>query len=296
MNYSEACEQIDRKREETAIDKRKLIRNQQALDKKMEAFDGLCVAMYAEQRDVENLKKNTLGNLLKKAGGNYDKAYEKEYREYLAAKLKYDEMAAEIENLRDEIERQNSLIREDEREIDRLYEELMKNYPEARQVQEEFEEKKAECFREIKELKEAKDAVEKVLELAEKTKEAYQSAKGWATYDTFFNGGLLGDLVKYSKIDEAENRSNELKSASEQMRRELKDVEMFYNAGLNKIDSTTKAFDIWFDNIFTDFSVRNRLAENIDELDRYSDGLTKVWRELDGKLKEAQARAKEQGV
>ena len=151
MGYQETYDRILQKREETAVEKRKRIRNEQLIEKKKEELDALCSEMYAKKQDVDELKKNSLGNLLRKIAGSYDQSYEKEYREYVEAKLKYDEMTAAVEALQKETERLGSSIRQAEREIDRLYEELS-GEPQAAEVLAGLEEKKTERYQRLKEL------------------------------------------------------------------------------------------------------------------------------------------------
>ena len=292
MGYQETYDRILQKREETAVEKRKRIRNEQLIEKKKEELDALCSEMYAKKQDVDELKKNSLGNLLRKIAGSYDQSYEKEYREYVEAKLKYDEMTAAVEALQKETERLGSSIRQAEREIDRLYEELS-GEPQAAEVLAELEEKKTERYQRLKELKEAVSAVENVIALAAETKKAYEEAKGWATYDTFFGGGLIGDIVKYNRIDDAEELSVKLAGAAERMNKELKDVEQIYEADLSYIDSGSRLLDIWFDNIFTDYSVRSNLKENVDKLEDYIERLGRLQSELNSRIRATESEIKE---
>ncbi|HIU67673.1 MAG TPA: hypothetical protein IAC64_09320 [Candidatus Caccomorpha excrementavium] len=292
MGYQETYDRILQKREETAVEKRKRIRNEQLIEKKKEELDALCSEMYAKKQDVDELKKNSLGNLLRKIAGSYDQSYEKEYREYVEAKLKYDEMTAAVEALQKETERLGSSIRQAEREIDRLYEELS-GEPQAAEVLAELEEKKTERYQRLKELKEAVSAVENVIALAAETKKAYEEAKGWATYDTFFGGGLIGDIVKYNRIDDAEELSVKLAGAAERMNKELKDVEQIYEADLSYIDSGSRLLDIWFDNIFTDYSVRSNLKENVEKLEDYIERLGRLQSELNSRIRATESEIKE---
>ena len=292
MGYQETYDRILQKREETAVEKRKRIRNEQLIEKKKEELDALCSEMYAKKQDVDELKKNSLGNLLRKIAGSYDQSYEKEYREYVEAKLKYDEMTAAVEALQKETERLGSSIRQAEREIDRLYEELS-GEPQAAEVLAELEEKKTERYQRLKELKEAVSAVENVIALAAETKKAYEEATGWATYDTFFGGGLIGDIVKYNRIDDAEELSVKLAGAAERMNKELKDVEQIYEADLSYIDSGSRLLDIWFDNIFTDYSVRSNLKENVEKLEDYIERLGRLQSELNSRIRATESEIKE---
>ncbi|MBO5198534.1 MAG: hypothetical protein J6B85_08470 [Lachnospiraceae bacterium] len=292
MTYQEITAKIAEIHEEISLAKRKAIRAEQAIEKQKEELEELCDEMYRQKRDVDALTKLSFGSLLKKISGSYDESYEKEYREYIEAKLKYDAKDVEIEELKRERDASNNRARRGEAELDQLYEELV-NYPEAGEAVQERQERLQEIEREIKELKEAVAAAERVIRLINQVKSAYASAKGWATYDTFFYGGLIGDLLKYDNIDQAESLSAELSAASKQLQRELKDVGMVYQAQVDSIDTTTKAIDIWFDNIFTDLGVREKIEHNISEMDVSLGKMERLLAELKGRLKKAEEKRKE---
>lgn len=111
--------------------------------------------------------------------------------------------------------------------------------------------------------------------------EAYRlldSAGGWATYDTFFNGGFVADLVKHSRIDEATQAFVQVNRALEGLSRELADIDAPALRGV-EISQSLAVFDVLFDNIFSDWMVRDRIAQakeqalglaaRLDDLSRY---------------------------
>lgn len=111
--------------------------------------------------------------------------------------------------------------------------------------------------------------------------EAYRlldSAGGWATYDTFFNGGFVADLVKHSRIDEATQAFVQVNRALEGLARELADIDAPPLRGV-EMSQSLAVFDVLFDNIFSDWMVRDRIAQakaqavdlaaRLDELARY---------------------------
>lgn len=111
--------------------------------------------------------------------------------------------------------------------------------------------------------------------------EAYrllESAGGWATYDTFFNGGFLADMVKHSRIDAATRAFVAVNRSLESLSNELADIDAPALRGV-EISQPLAVFDVLFDNIFSDWMVRDRiarakdqaidLAARLDELARY---------------------------
>jgi hypothetical protein len=67
-------------------------------------------------------------------------------------------------------------------------------------------------------------------------------------------------MMKYSRIDEA---TAQLRLADEALRtfsRELADVRMAAVRGV-EVGEMTRVFDVWFDNIFSDWAVRDRIRD-----------------------------------
>ncbi|HYH35145.1 MAG TPA: hypothetical protein VD814_08360, partial [Nocardioides sp.] len=84
------------------------------------------------------------------------------------------------------------------------------------------------------------------------------SAGSWATYDTFFGGGLVADMVKHDRLDRAGALMQEADAALARLAGELADVGVGAVGGVGVTDFT-RALDVWFDNIFSDWAVRDRI-------------------------------------
>jgi hypothetical protein len=89
------------------------------------------------------------------------------------------------------------------------------------------------------------------------------SAGGWSTWDTFGGGGLVTDVMKYGRIDEATAQLRRADEALHAFSRELADVRMAAVRGV-EVGEMTRLFDVWFDNIFSDWAVRDRIREATD--------------------------------
>jgi hypothetical protein len=94
----------------------------------------------------------------------------------------------------------------------------------------------------------------------EKAQRMLGSAGGWATYDTFFGGGMFTDAMKYSRMDDAQRLLHAADRALRTLRAELADVGVHAVVADLRISGLTQAFDVWFDNIFSDWSVRDRIS------------------------------------
>ena len=108
---------------------------------------------------------------------------------------------------------------------------------------------------EFREINEAVLAGERALNSLREAKGKLNSARAWGIYD-ILGGGMISSIVKHSKVNDA----NEwLEQANRDLRRfakELRDVpgeEIYVQAG-----DLASALDIFFDNIFSDFSTSRR--------------------------------------
>ena len=84
----------------------------------------------------------------------------------------------------------------------------------------------------------------------------------WGTFDVF-GGGLLSDLQKHSHLDSAQEMIEDLQERLRRFRTELSDVNMENRAELQvNIQGFLRFADYFFDNIFTDWTVLNRISES----------------------------------
>lgn len=88
---------------------------------------------------------------------------------------------------------------------------------------------------------------------------ALDSAGGWSTYDTFFGGGFVADLMKHQRLDEATAAFAGVNRALERLRVELADIGGGAVRGV-EISQELAVFDVLFDNILSDWMVRDRIT------------------------------------
>jgi hypothetical protein len=107
------------------------------------------------------------------------------------------------------------------------------------------------------------------------------SADSWSAYDTWFGGGLLSSAVKHDRIDVAGNRIAQAQVAMVDLARELTDVRDL--TGLRAdlgIAPMTRTFDVWFDNLFSDLSVRSSIKTSRARVDTASDAVREAMARL----------------
>lgn len=235
---------------------------------KSELYD-LEVNLKKEFKDVEKLKKLSFASILATVMSNKDEKLEKEQQEYIMAKIKYDEFSSKVESLKENIENIKSrldTLKYCENEYKVLLNkklELIKLYGDQdKKVKLSHIEEEIELMLlEKKEIEEAEGAGRDLLRAANLAKDSLNSAKNWGVFD-IAGGDMLSSIAKHNKINEAEAQFRRVSSLISRFNKELGDIKF---EGLS-FSTTTIAFDIFFDNIFTDFSVQNKINSSLDNI------------------------------
>ncbi|SCI75007.1 Uncharacterised protein [uncultured Clostridium sp.] len=235
---------------------------------KSELYD-LEVNLKKEFKDVEKLKKLSFASILATVMSNKDEKLEKEQQEYIMAKIKYDEFSSKVESLKENIENIKSrldTLKYCENEYKVLLNkklELIKLYGDQdKKVKLSHIEEEIELMLlEKKEIEEAEGAGRDLLRAANLAKDSLNSAKNWGIFD-IAGGDMLSSIAKHNKINEAEAQFRRVSSLISRFNKELGDIKF---EGLS-FSTTTIAFDIFFDNIFTDFSVQNKINSSLDNI------------------------------
>lgn len=248
--------QLLRKRE-TAV-----IRVQENKEKHLQAQE----IFKKEQADVDKLENQTLSSFVHSILGNFEKKLDKEKQEMVAAKIELDTAAALHLDAIEDLEKIDDEIKALKAEMTALQATLRASDPA-------FNEKIAQQERELlllkqeeKELNEAIRAGENVLQVIDHVLSELDSADSMATWDMFTDSFFI-DLMKYNKIDEAERRLTRLERALDRYQKELKDVDLQTSIAYEEIGQMNRAFDIFFDNIFSDWNTKNKIQRNIQMIE-----------------------------
>lgn len=230
----------------------------------------------AEVVDVEQMKKDSLSNTLLKLIKRYEGKLDKETQEMLAAKMEYDKASDRVSDLQSELYQLNLRIQSlldnkqaYEAEL-KQREDIVKSSitSKAYLIYRKLQEERGKLGKQLVEIDEAKVVAYCVLGTAQSALEHLQSAEGWATYDIWARGGVISHMAKYNHIDNAQADFNRLSYQIKDLKKELSDIMIFettYNVG---IDATTRMFDFWFDNIFTDLNVRDKIRADKEEVSK----------------------------
>ena len=219
-----------------------------------------------EQLDVERLERRSLANYFYQVVGKLDERLTEERQEAYQAAVKYDAVYNELQAVEVDL-RAKELEYGRVRRSNERYQEVLKEKQEAVKLSGVPE--AAEILRleaqitsldvQIKELNEAISAGKNAEQIAEGILSSLSSAEGWGTWD-LLGGGLIADMAKHSHLDEAQGKVERLQGALRRFKTELSDVEIIADMQVN-IDGFLRFADYFFDGLFADWSVMNRISE-----------------------------------
>ncbi|OBG85620.1 hypothetical protein A5699_23820 [Mycobacterium sp. E802] len=146
--------------------------------------------------------------------------------------------------------------------------------------------RRGELTAELNEMAEATSAGRLALTDLRTAAEQLDSARSWSAYDTWFDGGMIASLVKEGRLDSVSWSMRSADTHLKQFTVELADVHM-EGVRLVELRSMTSVFDVWFDNFFTDFMVRDRIIEAQGKVDQAITGVKQILRQLDQRAQAA---------
>lgn len=238
-------------------------------------------AFQKESADVEKMQIESLSAFLKRLVGNYNKKLDKEMQEQLAAKRELDLASALLMEARENVDAIHTAMQATAERSTYLKDLLLKQDAAFREKISAEETRKAERKQEIIELEEALAAGERVLDGIDYALDDLDSADSYSTWDMFTDSSLLFDMMKYDKIDKAEAKMTQLEQLLQHYSKELKDVSLDSNLSYEKFSGMSKTFDIFFDNLFSDWDTKAKIGRNIEMLENLGQNVE----ELQNKLK-----------
>ena len=226
----------------------------------------------AEQKDVEDLGRLSFASIAAKLSGCGEERLEREEAEACAARMKYDAAERQLAEIRQEIAGCEAELRADQG-CEARFQQVLEEKREALKLENSaaaeriiaLEERLAELQSRLRELEEARSAGEDVSRRLDQVLASLGSAENWGTWDVI-GGGLLTDMMKYSRLDEAQHSMEQMQSALRRYRRELADVAALH-IGDFRPDGFTWTLDVLFDNIFFDWSVLEQISNSRDRVE-----------------------------
>jgi hypothetical protein len=227
-----------------------------------------------EERDVERLEGLSLTRILHSLRGSREDVMAREQAEADAARYKVAEAEARLDAVRREygtVRARLDSLASAQHTYDTLLEEKERYLAESTDPRGRrllvLAEERGRLTDEVRELAEAIEAAQTARQALDQLSRTLNSASGWSTYDTFFGGGMISSAIKHSRLDEAAKEAEYADRCLMVLRTELADLGGTPQAGWSiPVDGLTRFVDVWFDNVFTDLAVRERIRTATDNV------------------------------
>jgi hypothetical protein len=276
----EAMQQIYRKKK-ISIMLEELRKRKQELEEKK---DQCQLLLDKENADLDKLEGG-LTHLFYTVIGKLGEQEEKERKEALAAKLKYDQAIDELTQLSGQIrqlEEESIQYRSCQRDYDSLYEKkkqlLMEAGTETASQILELQQQITMAENNLKEIREAISAGNRVSSSVKSALSSLESAEGWGTWD-LLGGGLISDMAKHSHIDDAKLAADRIQSELSHFRAELADVRISNDIHF-EMDGFGKFADFFFDGLIADWCMQSRIEESLGSVRNVENQVNEALRRL----------------
>mgnify|MGYP005769914751 FL=1 len=240
-----------------------------------------------EQDDVDRLNARSLTAFFYRATGKMGEKLTKEEAEAYAAAVKYDAAKNELQAVNNDIEycqRRLSDLQDCEQQYERVLKEKTEQIkqsgvPEAGRIMQ-IENEIAFLENQQKEIQEAINAGNQAFYISRKILEDLNSAKNWSTFD-LMGGGLIADMAKYDKLNKVQDQIQDLQNALRGFRTELADVTERISGNLYvEIGDFLHFADYFFDGLFTDWMVYDKINDSRNRTMQTSDQIQKILGQL----------------
>lgn len=248
-----------------------------------------------EEGDVKSLEGLSLSGLFYAVLGDKEERLDKERQEFLAARLQRDQsqyavasMERELADLKAELAAFGDLDGEYQTLLARKEKLLLDAGDERARQLIDLTDRRAALRSDVKEVQEAFDAGTSLLAELDGVIDALKSASGWGTWD-MLGGGLLADLAKHSRIDEARARVHTAQEQLRRFQRELADVQS-NESFLIDISSFDTFADFFFDGLIVDWIVQSKIQTSLERTSQVRQRVAGILHSLQGRLSDSQQR------
>jgi EAL domain-containing protein (putative c-di-GMP-specific phosphodiesterase class I) len=131
-----------------------------------------------------------------------------------------------------------------------------------------------------KEIQEARDAAQEVLRLLDGVERTLRGARNWGFFDLFSKRSFISSLIKFGRIDKAEDQLRQAQAALFRLQKELGDINLSLRGSLD-ISGFQRFLDIAFDNMISDWLTQSRIHESLREVESLKREVRQVLARLD---------------
>lgn len=293
MNYYD--QQLSLLQEQCARE-RKLEASRQELQSQYNEFcrqaEELHRIMETEQADVDKLESRSLAAFFYNIMGKMEEKLTAEQQEAYAARIKYDAAARQRDLAQAELHRCTAELAELQGCQERYQALLTEKTQAVKQCGGETAERILQAETRIahlenlkKELWEAECAGNAALTTADEVLASLGSAESWGTWD-LVGGGLIADLAKHNHLDNAQSLVEQLQTQLRTFKTELADVTVQADLQVG-IDGFLRFADYFFDGIFADWAVLDRIHQSQGQVQDVKNQISSVLSHLRSMMADA---------
>lgn len=276
---------------------RRLLVVTQELRRQRETFAAnarkLEAVMRDEQSDVDRLEGRSLANFFYSAFGKMDEKLDRERREAYEARVKYDAAARSLAEVEEELRRSEGELEALRGCEERCESALREKAAAIKAAGGEAAGRVLEGERRLtvlasrkRELDEAVTAGRAALRTTEGVLSSLSDAEGWGTWD-LIGGGLLTDMAKHSRLDEAQGMIETLQSQLRRFKTELADVEIQSDIQVS-VEGFLRFADYFFDGLFADWTVLDHIRQSQEQVRGVQSQIERVLSRLEALLRDTE--------
>lgn len=257
--------------------------------------DELAAQLKKETSDVRRLERLSLSRIVAEVLGNLPERRAKEESERLAAEAKFEaarqsllSAEAALENLQKRRAELGDVEAAYQAALNERAAELESMGGEIGQRLRELEEERGRLRARVKELDEALETGRVAAESLNQVEAELSSASNWGTWD-MLGGGFIATMVKREHMDRAQELVEQAQQALAAFNRELGDVSQSIRQTLD-LGAFMGFADFFFDNIFVDMAVQNRIHQALERVRQHESTVREVMDRLEKERAETQDR------
>ena len=281
---------VHKKRLESML--KELRQQQEPLAKKVKELEA---QMISERKDVEILEGRSLAAFFYFLTGKKEEKLSEERKEYYAARVKYEAARRELNAIEMDIE----VTEEDLSDLADCEARYTRAIEEKRQAIEETDNlhswkviEKEQAFNTLKcrekDLEEAIAAGTNVLRIASDVMNSLRNVENLGYLDRLGHNPLT-DIARHETLDEAQQNVEALQVELQKFNKELSDIPNRESLQ-GSIDRMLKFSDDFFENLFMDASVPQRLRQSYAQVEQTLDPTLGILRQLQTRLEEVRHR------
>lgn len=116
----------------------------------------------------------------------------------------------------------------------------------------------------VQDITSAKNTVRQLLPLIDEAENSFKSARNWGFID-IFGGGLITDLIKHNRLNNASNTMNKISYLLQQLQNELKSITIPVDYRMQMGGFSTFG-DFVFDGAIFDIYMQSKIMQSLEQV------------------------------